>query len=289
MSGAGEIRVSQILNATDFDFVFPNGFSFFEPYLRYHVKEILEIGGEAYVSRTPEGAVSGLFIHDPSEKVGTIYTRSREVFDYFYELSPFDFLFSEMSTEHESEIYDIYTVDLENLPIAHRFRYEITVADEGRAGELERFMVLTHPGINRRWVSVALKNGDRCFTAVLGSEIAGLGWLSLVNDIGRLHSLYVKPQFRRMGIAEDLLFARLLWLQSKHARSVFSEISRYNIACSGVEAKGQMTVSGQVFQYFKKEERKESEKSANVSQPLGPPHLGQTSAVESYSAPQYLQ
>ena len=47
--------------------------------------------------------------------IGTIYTRSREVFDYFYDLKPFNYLFSEMKTEIENEIYDIYTIDLEKL------------------------------------------------------------------------------------------------------------------------------------------------------------------------------
>jgi len=251
------MKVSEIWNTSDTDFVFPKGLSFFEPYLQYFIKEILEIGGEAYVSRTSDGAVSGIFIYDDCEKVGTIYTRSREVFDHFYGLKPFNFLFAEMRTEVESEIFDIYTVDLENLAIVHRFSHEISIADQGHIGEIEQFMVLTHPGINRKWVNVALKNGDRCFVVRLSNEIAGLGWLSIVNGIGRLHSLYVKPQFRRIGIGEDILFARLLWLKSKHARSAFSEISRYNFSSSRIAMKGQMTVSGQVFQYSKKEIKKE--------------------------------
>ena len=262
MSGSGEMKVSQIWNISEIDFVFPNGFSFFEPYLQYFIKEILEIGGEAYVSRTSKGAVSGIFMYDGSEKRGTIYTRSREVFDYFYGLKPFNFLFSELKTELENEIYDIYTVDLENLALAHRFSYEISIAEKEHIGEIEQFMASTHPGINKRWVSVALKNGDRCFTVRLSNEIAGLGWVSLVNGIGRLHSLYVKPQFRRIGIGEDILNARLLWLKSKHARSAFCEISRYNVASSGNVMKAHMRVSGQVFQYFRKDlDRKKEIKS----------------------------
>jgi ribosomal protein S18 acetylase RimI-like enzyme len=257
-----EMKVSEICHASDIGYVFSNGFSFFEPYLQYFVKEILEIGGEAYVSRASEGAVSGIFMYDDSEKLGTIYTRSREVFDYFYELKPFNFIFSEMQTELKSEIYDIYTVDLENLSFAHRFSYEISMAEKGNVGEIGRFMALTHPGINKRWVSVALENGDRCFIVRLGNEIAGVGWLSFVNGIGRLHSLYVKPQFRRIGIGEDILNARLLWLKSKHARSAFCEISRYNVASSGNVLKAHMRVSGQVFQYFKKDsDRKKEMKS----------------------------
>jgi len=246
------MHVSQISNTSDSDIVIPVGFSFFEPYLQYHIREILEIGGEAYVSRTSEGTISGIFTYDDFEKGGTIYTRSREVFDYFYGLKRFDFLFAEMKTELENEIYDIYTVDIESLDIVHRFSYEISMADKGNVSEIEQFMSSSHPGINKSWVKVALRNGDRCFIVRLSSEIAGVGWVSLVNGIGRLHSLYVKPQFRRIGIGEDILNARLLWLKSKRAHTAFTEISRYNIPSSNNVMKAQMKASGEVFQYFKK-------------------------------------
>ena len=256
------MEVSKLSSAFDIDFVIPDGFSFFEPYLRYFIREVLEIRGEAYVSRTSEDDVSGIFIYDDFEKVGTVYTRSREVFDYFYGLKPFNFLFAELRTEVESEIYDIYTIELENHDIIYRFSHEISMADEGQIGEIERFMVLAHPGMNRRWIEVALKNGDKCFVVRLGSEIAGLGWISFVKSIGRIHSLFVKPQFRGLGIGEDILYARLLWLKSKHARSAFSEISRFNSSSSRIELKAQMRASGQIFQYFRKNlARKERLKS----------------------------
>jgi ribosomal protein S18 acetylase RimI-like enzyme len=252
MSESGEMEVSKLSSAFEIDLVFPDGLSFFEPYLRYFITEVLEIGGEAYVSRTSEGNASGIFIYDDFEKGGTVFTRSREVFDYFSGLKPFNFLFAELRTELESEVYDIYTIDLENHDVIHRFSNEISMADEGQIGEIERFMVLAYPGMNRRWVRVALKNGDKCFTVRLGSEIAGLGWVSFVKKIGRIHSLFVKPQFRRLGIGEDILYARLLWLKSKHARSAFSEISSCNSPSVRIELKAQMEVCGQVFQYFKK-------------------------------------
>ncbi len=248
--------VSQIRNTSDIDFVFPAGFSFFEPYLNYHIKEILEIGGEAYVSRTSEGTISGIFIYDDFEKGGTIYTKSQEVFDYFYGLKQFNFLFSELKMEIENEIYDLYTVDIEHLALAHSFSYEISTIDKGTEGEIERFMVLTHPGINKKWVNVALKNGEMCYIVRLNNEIAGLGWVSLVNGFGRLHSLYVKPQYRRIGMGEDILNARLLWLKSNHAHLAFTEISRYNIPSSNNVMKAQMKLSGQVYQYFKKKQTK---------------------------------
>jgi GNAT superfamily N-acetyltransferase len=246
------MEVSKLSSAFDIDPIFPEGFSFFEPFLRYFITEILEIGGEAYVSKTSDGNISGLFVYDDFEKSGTVFTRSMEVFDYFYGFKPFIFLFAELKTQAESEVYNIYSIDLENHDIVHRFSHEISMADDGQTSEIERFMVLANPGINRRWTRVALKSGDKCFTVRLDSEIAGLGWVSFVSGIGRIHSLFVKPQFRKLGIGEDILYARLLWLKSKHARFAFSEIAHDNFPSSRIASKAQMMVCGQVFQYFRR-------------------------------------
>jgi GNAT superfamily N-acetyltransferase len=230
----------------------PKDETFFEPYLQYYVKEILDIGGEAYSSRTLDGKISGLFIYDRSEKSGTIFTRSREAFDLFYELRPFNFLFAELNTEHENEPYDIYKVEFGNTFIEHRFGHEISVAKRENMGEVKQFMISAHPGINGKWVEVALKDGERCFLVKLEDQIAGLAWASLVNRVGRLHSLYVNPQFRGLGIGEDLLRARLLWLRSNRARFAFSEISRFNAPSAKIATRAGMMVSGQIFQYFRK-------------------------------------
>jgi ribosomal protein S18 acetylase RimI-like enzyme len=246
------MEASELSRAFGGDLVFPDGVSFFEPYLRHFIKEVLRMGGEAFVSRASDDRVSGLFLYDDVEKAGTVYTRSRDVFDYFCGLKPFRFLFAELKTEGDNEVYDIYTTGLESRDVVHRFSHEISMGDEGSIGEIERFMALAHPGMNRRWTRVALENGDKCLTVRLSGEIAGLGWVSLVKGIGRIHSLFVKPQFRRMGIGEDLLYARLLWLRSMHARSAFSEISRRNSASARIASKAQMKVCGQVFQYFRK-------------------------------------
>lgn len=256
------MQIHQISNPSELNFVFPQGFSFFEPYLPYHLREIIEIGGEIYTTKTDQGELAGIFIYDNSEKGGTIYTHQREVFNYFYELKPFNFLFSELQTELENEVYDIFTVHLDNLELTHRFSYEISTADTQHETEIENFMALTHPRINRKWVNVALKNGDRCFIVRLNDEIAGLGWVSLVNGVGRLHSLFVRSQYRRMGIGEDILNARLLWLKANRAHSAFCEISRFNLASAGNVTKAHMTVSGQVYQYFQKKQAKKEEKKS---------------------------
>jgi len=253
LSQSEEIKASQLRNASDVHSAFPNGFSFFQPYLEYWIKETLEIGGEAYVSESATGNGSGLFLYDDYEKAGSIFTLSREVFDYFYRLKPFKSIYAELHTEHPKEIYDIHTTDLENNSLDHKFSHAVSVADREQIEEIRQFMLSTHPGTNPRWIDVALRNGDTCVIVRLGDEIAGVGWLSLVNGIGRLHSLFVKPRFRKMGIGLDILFARLLWLRSKQARMAFSEISVNSFQSSKTALKGGMRVSGQVYQYFKHE------------------------------------
>jgi len=255
MNQSEEVKISQVRNPSDAHFVFPTGFSFFQPYLEYWTKETLEIGGEAYVSETP-GNSTGLFLYDAYEKAGSIFTQSREAFDYFYRLKPFTSIYAEQQTEHPKEIYDIHTIDLERSSLDHTFSHAVSVADADQIEEIRQFMLSTHPGTNPRWIDVALRNGDKCVTVRLGEEIAGLGWLSLVNRIGRLHSLFVKPRFRKMGLGLDVLFARLYWLKSKHAGMAFSEISANNRQSSKISMRGGMRVTGQVYQYFKAETAK---------------------------------
>jgi ribosomal protein S18 acetylase RimI-like enzyme len=244
--------VTQIKAASEIDFAFPADLSFFAPYLPLNIKETLEVGGEAHIAKTQDDIVSGVFIFDNFEKVGTIYTRSRQVFDFFYGLKQFNYLFSELETELEKEIYDVYTKDMAHFSLGHGFTYEISHMDRGNISGVEQFMLQTHRGINPRWVSVAFKNGERCLTVRLSDEIVGVGWVSLVNGIGRLHSLYVKPQYRRMGMGEDILNARLFWLKANQACSVFTEVSRLNVPSANNILKAGLKVSGQVFQYFKK-------------------------------------
>lgn len=236
------------------------GLSFFDPYLEYFVRQTLRVGGEARVAKGPDGAVSGLFIYDRVEKTGTVFTKSRSDFGHFYALRPFNTLFAELNTEHESDPFDIFTISLQNHILDHRFRHEVATAQQYNMPEIERFMISANPGINRQWVRVAFEDGEMCFVVRLDGEIAGAGWVSATNRVGRLHSLFVRPQFRGIGIGEDILFARLFWLRSRGALSAFSEISCGNVPSSRVAVKGGMVASGRIFQYYRTEQNVKSAK-----------------------------
>jgi GNAT superfamily N-acetyltransferase len=252
----GPVEAIFQISKTPSGLVFPRGLSFFHSHLEHFVKESLEIGGEAYVSKDPNGAVSGLFIYDNDEKSGTVFTQSEQVFEYFYARKPFESLFAEIKVGPACEPYDIYSINLDGQPVDHRFSHTVSIEEVDSGDEIKQFMAFTHPGSNKNWVDVALNNGEKCFTVRLEDGIAGLGWATSVNRIGRLHTLFVKPQFRRLGIGEDLAFARLLWLKSKGSHSAFSEIAKENGASSRIAVKAQMKVSGELFQYFKRESEK---------------------------------
>ena len=226
----------------------PNGLSFFDPLLRHETKEALEAGGEVYISQNSNGEKNGLFIYDNYETTGTIFTKSREAFDEFFALKPSSYIFSELEVvEHPNETWNIWQLDVEKAVSDHKFKHHVSM--EKDAKEIERFMTSTQPGTNRRWVEVALKNGDKCFVVRIANRIVAIAWMSIVGDVARSHSLYVEPQFRRMGIMKDNFQARLIYLKSRHVHTLINEIAQSNAPSANHAAKIGERIVGKIFLY----------------------------------------
>ena len=226
----------------------PKGLSFFDPILDHEAKEALEAGGEVYVSQSPEGQKNGLFIYDGYEATGTVFTKSREVFDHFYLLKPSSYIFSEYeAAEHQKEAWNIWQLDIDKVPLNHRFKHHVSM--ENNVGEIERFMAASQPETNRQWVKVALRNGDKCFVVRIANRIVGIAWMTVVGGVARSHGLYVEPQFRRMGIMRDNLQARLIYLKSRHVHTLINEIAESNISSSRHAAKAGEKIVGKIFLY----------------------------------------
>jgi L-amino acid N-acyltransferase YncA len=115
--------------------------------------------------------------------------------------------------------------------------------------EIEEFMAAAQPETNRRWVSVALKNGDRCFVVKIADRIVGIAWMTIVGGVARSHGLYVEPRFRRMGITRDNLQARLIYLRSRHVHTLINEIAESNVASYTHAAKAGEKIVGEIFLY----------------------------------------
>jgi hypothetical protein len=226
----------------------PKGLSLFDPFLRHEVKEALEAGGEAYVSQNSEGSKNGLFIYDGYEETGTIFTQSREVFDYFYDLKPSSYIFSELEVaEHPKEVWNVWRLDVDQSPIDYRFKHHVSMDHDVR--ELELYVAATQPETNRRWVSVALRNGDKCFVVKIANRIVGIAWMTIVDGVARSHGIYVEPQFRRMGITRDNFQARLIYLKSRQVHTLINEIAESNLASSSHAARIGEKIVGKIFLY----------------------------------------
>jgi len=226
----------------------PKGLSYFDPILRHEAKEALEAGGEVMTSESPEGAKNGLFIYDGFEATGTIFTRSREAFDWFYAQKPSSYIFSELEApEIPRENWNIWQLDVDKAQTEHRFRHLVSIANDAK--EIEEFMAMTQPETNRRWVGVALRNGDRCFVVRISNRIVGMAWMTIAGGVARSHGLYVEPKFRRMGITRDIFHARLIYLKSRHIHTLVNEIAEENTASSSHARRIGEKVVGRIFLY----------------------------------------
>ena len=226
----------------------PKGLSFFDPILHHEAKEALEAGGEVFISQNSKGDKDGLFIYDNYEATGTIFTRSREAFDQFYQLKPSSYIFSELEVvEHEKEAWNIWQLDVEKAVVDHRFKHHVSIDYDAK--EIERFMASTQPETNRRWIRVALENGDKCFVVKTANRIVGIAWMTIVGKMARSHGLYVEPQFRKTGIMTDNFKARLIYLKSRHVRTLINEIAASNEPSASHATKIGETIAGKIFLY----------------------------------------
>ena len=149
--------------------------------------------------------------------------------------------------EYAKEAWNIWQLDVDKAPLNQRFKHHVSIDDNVR--ELERFMAATQPETNRRWVGVALRNGDKCFVVKIADRIVGIAWMAIVDGVARSHGLYVEPQFRRMGITTDNFYARLIYLKSTRVHTLINEIAESNVASSSHAAKVGEKIVGKMFLY----------------------------------------
>ncbi len=241
------IRVSRVEALSDLEGM-PTQMSFFDPFIRHEVKEALESGGEAFVSQAPGGGKNGLFIYDPYEATGTVFSRSEDAFERFFEMKSSSYIFSELEVRgHQKEVWNIWQLDVDKAAPGHRFRHQVSMDDD--AGEIEKFMAATQPETNSRWISVALRNGDKCFVVRVGDRVVGMAWMSIVGGWARSHGLYVEPRFRRMGVMTDNLQARLIYLKSRRVHTLVNEIAESNVASSRHAESAGERVAGKICLY----------------------------------------
>lgn len=219
---------------------------FFNPFLRHFVREALQGGGEVWLSR--DGAlVDGLLLYNHVEKVGSIFTRSGATAEGLFALKDSLATFAEFPLAPKAETYYVCASDAAGASDAHRFSHRVRLARRSELPDIVRVLHEMYGRIDTSWLQASSPEEDKCLVVEVAGELAGLGWVSVVDHEGRLHSLTVRPRYRRMGIGTDLWHARMLWAHRAGARRVISEISEHNVASLAIAAAGGMQRIGRLY------------------------------------------
>jgi GNAT superfamily N-acetyltransferase len=235
----------------------------FDPFLRHFCVESIRCGGA--VGAAFEGsAVAGLFLYHPAEGTGSIFTRQRPVAEELFRWVDEAAIYTPWELAPGAERYLVYSVSLKEWRGVDVFEFAPRLARAEEGPGVVRLLERVYGDVDRRWLATQTGTTDRCFVAEVDGALAGVAWASLVNGEGRLHSLAVLPQYRRLGLGTELLRARLLWLRAASARHAISEIAERNAPSRRVAEREGMEPCDEIFRHDKRPSR------VSVGPPAGP-------------------
>lgn len=220
----------------------------FNPFLRDFMHDSLRVGGEVIVTPV-EGLPEGLLLVSPMERLGSIFTRSPEVAQSLLGVRPGLEVFSDLRLGPTGEEYRILKAEVGRTQRDHAFRHPVRRLLSTDIPAVTALMREVHGPVDARWFHDRDAAREVGFVVVIGGAVAGAAWASVSDGHGRLHSLAVRPPFRRVGIGSDLLWARLLWLKAVGARDVVCEIAARNQASLATAARGGLAPVGSIYLY----------------------------------------
>jgi GNAT superfamily N-acetyltransferase len=219
----------------------------FNAFLPHFMKEALRCGGEVWVT-SQDRDIDGVFIYHEAEKLGSIFSRQREVAEELFRLKEHPAVFSDFDLAPASELYHIYAAEHPGWPGSHRFAHSVRTALPTDRPAIVALMKDVYGRVDERWLETPPRPGEACFVVDGVDQLAGAAWASVARGHGRLHSLSVRTRYRRTGIGSDLWFARMGWTRQAGAGPVVSEISEHNLASRAIAVAGGMTRVGQIYQ-----------------------------------------
>jgi len=225
---------------------------YFNPFLPHFVTAALRGGGEVWTSTAGSG-VEGLLLYNDVERMGSIFTRNPSVAEQLFALKEPVAMFSDYPLAPRTEVYHVYRTTSAASAFAHRFRHSVRLAQSRDQSAVLRLMKELYGRIDTSWLPVLPSAEEKCLLVEMAGEIVGVGWVTVVEGHGRLHSLSVRPHYRRMGIGGDLWHARVLWAFRAGAREVLSEIADQNVASRAIATSGGMQRVGQLLLSYRRE------------------------------------
>jgi GNAT superfamily N-acetyltransferase len=220
----------------------------FNPFLVHFAREAVRCGGEAHVLRE-NGAVAGLVLTDPVERVATVFSRSRGKAAETVRARGRLGMYADFAFDPPGEAFDILRANpVDDLP-THRFRHRLRTFSRTDRPAVVDLLAEVHGAVNERWFDDLPTSTEVGFLAEVDGRLSGVAWISRVGDHARLHSLTVRPRYRRLGVGTDLLFARLLWARRQRVTDLLAEIGHGNVGSLTIAARGGLRPVGQIFFY----------------------------------------
>lgn len=217
----------------------------FDPFLPSLARESVCAGGRA-TAVAEEDRLVALAVTDTVERSTSVFTRSATAATLLRRSEPGTETFTEVDLGGPREPYAVYLAEIQSVP-PHRFRHTVRLLSASAEGEVAELLQEVYGADFRRWIRVARREGERCFGIRAGGTLAGVAWVSLVERLARLHTVTVRPGFRREGIGTDLVFARIGFAATEGAERVVSEIAEANVASRVLADRAGMAPRGRLF------------------------------------------
>jgi len=219
---------------------------FFNPFLDHFAREALRCGGVVRVARRGAEAV-GLYLYHPFEREGSVFARDRAIAEAFPPAPEEVAVYSEFALGPTSERFEVYSGELRATDAGRHFAHAVRCAEPSDGPAILALLREVHGPVDPRWLDGARSPAETCFLVDGGTELAGVGWTSLARGAGRLHSLAVRPRYRRTGVGTDLLHARKDWLRAHGASRVIAEIAERNAGSRRIADAGGLSAVGRMY------------------------------------------
>jgi len=219
----------------------------FDPFLPHFAREAVAAGADVWFS-TSEGRLSAMYLDDRVESTGSVFTYDRRIAERLVLERPGS-TYAEHLLDVPHESFDLYSARLADPLPLRPFRHEVRRIEEGDRPAALALLRESYPGSNVGYFSGPSDPAEVGFRVRLEEEVVGVAWGSVAGSVARLHSLTVRPGARRLGVATDLLHARILWARAAGLREAFSEISEENVPSRTIAERAGLRPTGRIHLY----------------------------------------
>ncbi len=217
----------------------------FGPFLTAFARETVGSGGRAIVASDGVRPVA-LLLTDPVDRISSVFARSPETAEATLPFASGTAVFAEIDLGGRQEGYRVYRADLGSAP-SHRLQHRLRRLGPAALGGAEGVLREVYGGQPGPWVRALEAEGEVCLAAELHGEVVGVGWVGVAGRHARLHGLAVRPGYRRLGIATDLIAGRLWYARRAGAQEAISEIADANLPSRAAAERLGLATVGQLF------------------------------------------